>query len=435
MRKSIAAIGIVLVVGVAGQADDTWPEWRGATGQGVSSAKNLPVSWSETSNVAWKIKLPGRGHSTPVIADGRVWLTTSIDKQASKKDAAARRAKSTNSMPMRVSDSVSLRAICVDMETGKQLHDVELLSQKNPQMIHIDNTYATPSPILEADRLYCYYGPSGIACLDTTTHKVLWENRSLVVDHSNGAASTPILWRDLLIVHCDGIDQQYIVALNKATGKKVWRTDRSGELNKNPQLKKAYATPLAVELNGVPQIISPGADWLYGYDASTGRELWKLGYGELGFSNSARPVAGNGLIYVCTGYMKSRLLAVRIDTSNKPTLAWEYKNQVPNVASPVLVGERIYFASDKGVVSCLNAITGEPIWTDRIGSRFWSSPLAADNKLYFFDRNGTTVVMEPGPKAKVLAKNKLDGQLFATAAPVNGAMILRTDKALYRIIP
>ena len=429
------ACAILVLVGGCCLADDVWPEWRGPTGQGHSAAKNLPVSWGESKNVAWKLDLKGRGNSTPVIVDGKVWLTTSTDKQSSKEEAAQRREGSTNSMPMRVSDSVSLRVLCVDLESGKQLHDVEVLNQKNPQMVHIDNTYATPSPIAEDGRLYCYFGPSGFVCLDMTSLRVLWENRDLEVAHENGAASSPVLWKNLLILHCDGIDQQYVTALDKATGKPVWKTQRSGKKHKNPQLRKAYATPLVAAVNGQDQVISPGADWLYGYDPVTGKELWRLSYGDLGFSNSARPVVGNGLIYICTGYMKSRLLAVHVDESNTPKIAWEYRNQVPNVASPVLIEERIYFASDKGVVSAVNAVTGKKIFSDRIGARFWSSPLFADGRLYFFDRTGTTVVMEPGSKSKVLAKNKLDGQLFATAAPVDGSLVLRTDKALYRIAP
>lgn len=426
-------LAAVLYVGVAEAGDDVWPGWRGPSGQGTANVTGLPVRWSESRGLIWKLPLPGRGNSSPVIQDRKVWLTTAVDVPSSKERAKERRAASTNSMPLRVSDFVSLRAVCVDLDSGKLLHNVELMTQRDPQMVHIDNTYATPSPIIEGDRLYCHYGPPGFACLDTRTRKVVWENRDLVVAHENGPGSSPVLWGDLLIVHCDGIDQQYIIALDKNTGEPVWKTKRSGSLNANPQLRKAYATPLVVELNGIPQVISPAADWLYGYHAATGEELWRLNYGELGFSNSARPVYGNGLIYTCTGYMKSKLLAVRVNQSHQPEVVWEYTRQVPNVASPLLVDDLLYFASDKGIASCVDALSGEMVWTQRIGARFWPSPLYADGRLYFFDRNGSTVVMEPGREAKVLSKNQLDGQFFATAAVIDGAMVLRTDKALYRV--
>ena len=237
---------LFVVVGIVGlsvtclsQAGDRWPEWRGATGQGHSDATDLPVSWSETKNIAWKIKIPGRGWSTPVIENGQVWVTTAIDKLASKEDAARRRKTSTNSMPLRISESVSLRAVGIDLRTGKTIRDVEVMHVKDPQMIHHLNSYATPTPIIESGRLYCHFGPSGIACLDIKSGKVLWRNRTLSVKHENGPGSSPILWKNLLIVHCDGIDQQYIVALDKKTGKQAWKTVRSGEIKPNPQMRKS----------------------------------------------------------------------------------------------------------------------------------------------------------------------------------------------------
>ena len=309
-------------------------------------------------------KIPGHGWSSPVVENGQVWVTTAIDKLASPEDAERRRKASTNSQPLRVSESVSLRAVGLDLQTGEIIRDIEVLSQQNPQMIHIDNSYATPTPIIENGRLYCHYGPCGIACLDVDSGEVLWRNQTLDVAHENGPGSSPILWKDLLIIHCDGIDQQYIVALDKQTGDEVWKTARTGRLNDNPQLRKSYATSLVVDINGQPQIVSPAADWIYGYDPATGRELWKMNYGTLGFSNAARPVTGNGLIFICTGYMKSQILALKVDEKNgtpKPTVVWRYKEQVPNVSCPLLVGNEIYFASDAGIASCVDSETGSCI--------------------------------------------------------------------------
>jgi len=413
-------------------AADGWPEWRGASGQGYSDAVNLPIRWNEKNNVAWKTKVPGHGWSTPVVAKGIVWVTTAIDKLAAKADADRRRKASTNSQPLRISDSVSHRAVGIDLKTGRIVHNYQVLTQREPQMIHRVNTYATPSPIIENDRLYCYYGPSGIACLDVKSGKVLWSNRTLKVKHENGPGSSPVLWQNLLIVHCDGIDQQYIVALNKETGKRAWTVKRSGKLRPDVQLRKSYATSLVAKVNGKPQVISPAADWIYGYEPKSGRELWKLPYGQLGFSNAARPVAGGGLIYTCTGYMKSQLLAIQLDKqTRKPKVVWRHTKQVPNVASVLLAGDKLYFASDNGIASCLAAATGKLYWTKRIGKQFWAAPLYADGRIYFFDRDGATTVIAPEKKFRRLSVNKLDGTLLATAAAVDGSLILRTDRAVY----
>jgi outer membrane protein assembly factor BamB len=416
------------------QAGDKFPEWRGVNGQGHADATNLPISWSDTKNVAWKTDIPGRGWSTPVIENGQVWVTTAVDIPATKEDAERRRKANTNSQPLRISASVKLHAVGIDLKSGKIIRNVEVLSVKNPQEIHHLNSYASPTPIIENGRLYCHYGSSGIACVDTKAGKVLWRNQTLRVDHANGPGSSPILWKNLLIIHCDGIDQQYIVALDKKTGNQAWKTPRTGELKQNPQLKKSYATSLIVKVNGKPQIISPSADWVYGYEPTTGRELWRLRYGVLGFSNAGRPVAGNGLIYTCTGYMKGEILAIRLEKRggvSTPTIAWRYKKQVPNVASPLLIGQELYFASDNGVASCIDAKTGKVHWTKRIGRKFWASPLYADGRIYFFGTEGQTTVIATGKTYRKLAGNKLAGKHYATAAAVDGALILRTETSLY----
>ncbi|MEZ6128225.1 MAG: PQQ-binding-like beta-propeller repeat protein [Planctomycetaceae bacterium] len=413
------------------EAADRWPEWRGTTGQGVSDATNLPTRWSEEENVAWKTAVPGLGWSTPVIADGVVYLTTATHVPASKEEARERQKTTTNSQPLIISDSVSLSVVALDLKSGRILLTREVLTEQNPQMIHIDNSYATPTPVIDNNRLYCHFGPYGTVGLETKTLEVLWTNRDLRVKHENGPGSSPVLWNDILIIHCDGIDQQYIVALDKHTGNVAWKTARSGKLNDEPQLRKSYATPLIVDINSSPVVVSPAADWVYGYDPSTGTELWKLNYGVLGFSNAGRPVAGHGIAYICTGYMKAELLALKFDTSGRPQEIWRYTKQVPNVASPLLVGDELYFASDRGMVSCIDAVTGESLWTERIGSRYWASPICADGRLYFFDKDGTTTVLKPGRRFEQLSQNRLDGELMATAAAVDGSLLLRTDKAVY----
>ena len=290
--------------------------------------------------------------------------------------------------------------------------------------------FASPSPIIEDGKLYCHFGTNGTACLDTQTGKVLWTNRELRIAHENGAGSTPVLFQNLLIVHCDGSDVQYIVALDKQTGEVVWKTDRSGKMNDNPQLKKAYGTPLIVEVAGKPVVISPAADWVYGYDPTTGEELWKVNYGVLGFSIVPRPVAGHGMVYMCTTFMRPEILALEFQ-DGIPQIAWRFNRQAPNMPSPLIVGDEIYLMSDKGIASCLDAKTGKLHWQERISGNFSASPLYADGRIHFFSREGVTTIIEPGTTFKQLAQNKIDGALMASPPAVDGALFLRTEGALY----
>ena len=431
---AVLAFLVLAIPQLAAQADDSWPQWRGPGGQGIAAASGLPTEWSESKNVTWRAAVPGRGWSSPVVAKGKVWMTTAIDRPASAEEIKERLKKNTGSQPLNVAAEVSLRAVCVDLKTGKLLHDVEVLHQKNPQWIHALNSYASPTPVLSGDRLYCHFGTYGTVCVDTRTAKVLWTNRETKLMHENGPGSSPVLWKNRLIFHCDGSDVQYVAALDTTTGKLAWKTNRSGRMNANAQLKKSYSTPLVAKLNGRDQLISPGANWLYSYDPASGKELWKLKYGFLGFSIVPRPVVSDDTIYMCTSYMKSQLLAIRFEgESRQPYIAWRATRQIPNRPSPLLVDGRIYLISDGGVATCLNAKTGAQIWQERISGKYSASPTFADGKIFLHSQDGKTTVIAPGDRLKVLATNTLDGRQMASAAVVDGALLLRTDKALYRI--
>ena len=419
-------------------ADPTaeWPQFRGPGGQGHALARDLPLRWSETQNVAWRTPLPGRAWSSPVIEGETIWMTTALDTPAKEADVKRRLKANTGSQPLIVSESISLRALGVDRRTGKLLHDIELMTRREPQWIHTLNSYASPTPIVEAGRLYCHFGSYGTACLETRSGEVIWTQQTLRVMHENGPGGSPVLSGNHLVAHFDGSDEQFIAGLDKRTGKVAWKTKRSGELNSNPQLQKAYATPLLVAIAGRPQVISPAADWLYAYDPATGRELWKQRYGLLGFSNVARPVFGHGLVYLSTGFMRSELLAIRPPGAGREAaeIVWRYRQAVPKQPSPLLVGDEIYIVhGTTGVVSCLDARTGKAIWKERVGGNFSASPLYADGRIHLFRREGETVVIQPGRAYKLLAENKLDGQIMASPAAVGRALYLRTDKALYRI--
>ncbi len=429
MKHTIA----LLLLAFSHVSAEEWPEWRGPNGQGISSAKGLPETWSETSGVVWKAELPGRGHSTPVLTGNQLWLTTALEKAATPDQVKARLTTNTGDQPLTVLDSVSLRVLCVDSISGKVLHDMEVLNVKDPQWAHQLNSYASPSPILENGRLYAHFGSLGTVCLDTATLKILWENEELHVMHENGPGSTPVLSGNLLIVHFDGSDQQFIAAFDKTTGKVAWKTARSGKMDPRPQQRKAYGTPLIVTMNGQATIVSPAADWVYGYEPATGKELWKLPYGELGFSMSVRPVADAERIYLSTSYGKSQVIALKYAGLKTPEIAWRNNKNAPKMCSPVLANDLLFYVDDGGIVSCIDPATGDAHYRERLGGKFSASPILADNKLYFASREGVVTVIPAGREFKILAQNTLEGSLMASPVAVDGTLYLRTDKALYRI--
>lgn len=372
--------------------------------------QEIPLSWSEQESVVWKTPIAGAGWSSPLIGDGLAWLTTATN------------------------NGTSLRVIAVDVESGQVRHDLEVFQLENPPAINTKNTYASPTGILEAGRLYVHFGTFGSACIDTKSASIIWTNRELVLDHKEGPGSSPVIAGDLFIVNCDGIDQQYVAALNKLNGELVWKTTRTGTLNANPDFRKAYSTPLLVKSQGQDLLVSTGADQVIAYDPQTGKEIWKARYD--GFSNVPRPITAGHLVIICTGYMKPTLMALRTDGTEDVTqshVEWIYRNNVPANASPVLVQGNVFMVSDQGVGTALEAESGKKVWQDRLGGNFTASLLATNDRVYFFSEEGEATVVEAASPFAVLAKNKLEGRILATPAAMPGALLIRTDSHLYRI--
>ncbi|MCB1208193.1 MAG: PQQ-binding-like beta-propeller repeat protein [Verrucomicrobiales bacterium] len=431
MKVNTLLLSIAVVTAV--QAAD-WPEWRGAGGQGVArDSGSLPTTWSATSGVNWMATLPGRGHSTPVIEGERIWLTTAIETKATAEEAERRLKDNTGDQPLTLLAKVSLRAVCVDRASGKVLHDIELIDQPEPQWAHQLNSYASPSPIVENGFLYCHFGTFGTVCLDTATLAIKWKNTELHVMHENGPGSTPVLWQDRLIVHFDGSDAQFIAAFDKATGKVLWKTPRSGEMDPRPQQRKAYGTPLMVDIEGAPTVVSPAANWVYGYDPATGAERWKIPYGELGFSMSVRPVADDQRIYFSTSFGKSQVIALDYAGKKVPEIAWRSNKNAPKMSSPLIVDGLLYYVDDGGIVTCVDSATGEGIYKERLGGKFSSSPIHADGKLYFCSREGVVTVLPAGKEFKVLAQNDMGSPLMASPVAVDGLLYLRAESVLFCI--
>jgi len=391
---------------------DNWPDFRGPAADGHSDSTQLPLQWSETKNVKWKAPIHDLGYSSPVVWGDQIWLTTA------KKNGKA------------------MYAVCIDFDTGKVVHDVTVLEEPNPQRSNSLNSYATPSAVIEEGRLYVHFGTYGTACLDTTTGKVMWRNRELHCDHFQGPVSSPVICDDLVIVHLEGIDVQFIAAIDKNTGKTAWRTDRPKEIysNLNKIVYKAYHTPVIVEVDGKAQIVSNGSLAVMGYDPATGKEIWRVIYGD--DNTISRIVTGHGLMFVNCGGVSTRLWAVRKGGKGDVTeshVAWKRSEDVPLESSPVLVGDLLYMISDGGLATCLDAKTGGQVWQAQLEGRYGASLIHADSRIYFFNKKGKTTVIKPGRTFEVLAENQLDGGFFASAAVAKRSFIFRTKTHLYRI--
>jgi outer membrane protein assembly factor BamB len=305
------------------------------------------------------------------------------------------------------------------------------------------NCYATPSPVIEPGRVYVHFGSFGTACLDTTTGKVLWKRDDLPCRHYRGPASSLVGFENLVILTMDGADLQYHVALDKQTGKTVWKTDRSvawndenvpGQMAKDGDLRKAHSTPLIITTGGKPLMLSAGAKAAYGYDPRTGRELWRVQYSD--WSTAPRPLFDQGLAYFVTGLSRTELLAVKTDGQGDVTdtgIVWKLRTHIGKYASPLLVDGLIYTAAEESFLSCIEAATGQVVWAERIGGKYAASPLYADGRMYFFSQDGTTKVIKPGRTLEVVATNKLDGGFMASPAASGKAFYLRTRTHLYRI--
>jgi hypothetical protein len=417
-------------------ADDEWPQFRGPDGQGHTAAKNLPLKWSESESVAWKTPIPGEGHSSPVISGNQIWLTTAIVETLTEEETQKRLATIKNPQGLQLAGTLRLQAVCVNRETGAILHSITLFSIETPEPRHALNSYASPTPVIAGGQVFFHFGTYGTAAVNRETAEVLWKNDSLKLDHQNGPGSSPIVWKDLLIVHLDGTNTQSIAALKTSSGEVAWQTKRSGQMDPTPELQKAYGTPLLVELADRPLLISPAANWVYGYDARTGEEIWKASYGKLGFSTVPRPVIRGDTVYVATSYMQSRLLAVKYTGTGDVTashISWMSDRQIPQKPSMVVVDNRLYFVSDKGIVRCLDADSGEEKWFERLPGDYSASPLAAGDRIYFCNHDGVCTVLRAGDTFEVLATNQLDSGLMASPAVAGNALFLRTLYSLYRI--
>lgn len=427
--RLFAAVG-GLWLAVSALAQSNWPQFRGPQGDGIAHGSNLPVHFGEGGSVKWKTPIHGRAWSSPVIWDEQIWLTTATK------------------------DAKELSVVCVEKATGKVLFDNMLFEVQQPQYVHPFNSAASPTPVIEAGRLYVTFGSPGTACLDTKTGRVLWERRDIECNHFRGAGSSPILYENLLIMNFDGSDVQFVLALDKVTGKTVWKTDRSidyrdlgpnGKPDMDGDYRKAFATCQIIEARDKPLLISQGSKAVYGYVPETGQEIWRVEE-RTSYSGATRPVHGNGLIFVPSGFASGQLLAIRpglkgdvIDAKENSSaatnlaVAWRVKKGVPKKPSLLLYQNLLFGMEDNGTLACWKPTSGEAVWSEKLGGHFSASLLGAAGRIYCLSEEGKVIVIEVAHDFKKLAENEFEDGFMASPAVSDDALFLRTETHLYRV--
>ena len=388
-----------------------WPEFRGPSGQGHAVGVEVPLTWGPSKNVAWQVGVPGKAWSSPVVVGERIFVTTAVETDK----------------------GLSLRALGVGLSAGEVVWDQEIFSKPDEGAFHKKNSHASPTSIVEDGRVYVHFGHHGTACLHAEDGAILWKQASLAYPPMHGNGGSPILVGNKLIFSCDGSEQPFVVALDKADGKVLWKSERGVEVSRT----FSFSTPLAIEHDGQTQVVSPGSGAVIAYDPTDGSEIWRCRYGE-GYSVVPRPLFAHGLVYVCTGFNNANLLA--IDPSGKGDvtathLRWEVSKRIPKESSPIVVGDHLYVNDDKGILSCFDAKSGEQLWQERIDGSggFSGCPVYASGHLFFHNGDGVTTVIKPSTTYEKVAENRLDAYGLSSFAVVQDGFIVRTESSLWRL--
>ncbi len=404
--------------------DEDWPQFRGPAGDGHASTRRAPVLWSETENIAWKTPIPGLGWSSPIVVHGRLYLTTAVPTGGTAGDAPD------------AAEAHTLELVCLDAKRGDLLFRKALFEQPGPVQMHKKNSHASPTPLVAGGRVYSHFGPHGTACT-TLDGELVWQ-RTLAYEPQHGNVGSPVLAGDTLVICCDGKDVQYVVGLDIASGDIRWKTDRATD----PQKGFSFGTPLWLPAKASgqarDQVICPGSEAVFSYDPLSGGMLWRFNYPG-GYSVIPQPVHGHGLVYVCSGYDKPVLYAVRPDGSGDVTethLAWKLDKGVPHTPSLLLNGKELFLVTDRGVAACLDALTGEEHWRERLGGNFSASPVLAGGLIYFQDENGVATVVKASTAYEQVGRNEIGGgdRTFASYAIAADRFYIRSERAVYAVV-
>lgn len=413
LERSTLILAILIVfTGTLNAEESVWNQFRGISGQGYAETDaKPPVEFDAKTDLTWNTKLPGRGWSSPVIMGDEIWMTTAIKK------------------------GTSFRAISVDAKTGKRLRNIELFTIDEPVEIHNDNSYASPTPIIDSNNVYAHFGRFGTAAIDRKSGRVVWKNDELKIEHQGGPGSSPVEFEDFIIITMDGADEQYVAALKKSDGKIVWKRERSAPYRENPITHRAFSTPLMIPGEKQPLLVSIGADQVHGYNPADGSELWHARF--TGFSNVPAPVSNGTHIFMSTGFFSPELLAIRLGGSGDVTSShvdWKHTAQVTVIPSPIIVEDEIYMISEKGILNCLSTKDGKKLWRERVSGKFSASPIFAGGHIYLCSENGRVTVIKPNPKKyEMVSSNLLPSRIKASPIAIGSTLYIRTEDGIVRI--
>jgi outer membrane protein assembly factor BamB len=419
-RLSVFCATLLFGCEYAGSQDKNWTHFRGSNLNGIAVTESVPMVWND-SNFKWKTEIHDKGHSSPVVYDNQIWVTTATI------------------------DGKELFAVCLDYQTGKILYDIRVFTADDVIGKHGINTYASPTPCIEKGFVYVHYGSPGTACIRTSDGTVVWKRTDLKCNHVQGPGASPVLYKNLLILHYEGTDVRYIVALDKSTGKEVWRTDRPAEPYKAmAQIgKKAYVTPLIINVKGRDLLISNGSAVCCAYDPLTGKEVWRVVGGAE--STVPMPFAEKGTLYFYTGSVNNPeggtytdMLAVNPDGEGDITgtnILWKKRDDQSHtqILTPVIKDGLIYTVISRNFLMCIDAATGKEIWSERLRSDHNASPVYVDGNVWFFSVKGEVLAIKAGRSYEIISQRQMDSGIWATPAFVRNSVILRTEKYICRI--
>jgi outer membrane protein assembly factor BamB len=400
--------------------NSSWTQFRGNNGSGVAETEKVPLKWDD-SVIKWKKEIHDKGHSSPVVYGNQVWVTTAKP------------------------DGKELYAVCFDFKTGETIYDIKVFTPQDIEEKHQLNTYATPTPCIENGFVYVHYGNAGTACINTSDGSIVWKNSDFKCKFVQGPASSPLLYKNIVILHYEGVDVRFLVALDKSTGKLVWKSDRPADPYKPlPDIgKKAYTTPLVINVKGHDLLISNGSAVCIAYDPGTGKEIWRVVDGAE--STIAMPVTENGVVYFYSGFMVAgdgsnytNFLAVNPDGQGDITatnILWKKRDALAHnqMLTPVIRDGLIYTVNSRNIMMCIDSKTGGEVWSKHVTADYDASPLYINGNIWFFSAKGDILVLKAGRKYEVAAQSKTDSGIFATPAVLRNSMILRTQNFLYRI--
>jgi len=384
-----------------------WSEFRGPCGA-HAVGHHPPMEWSDTQNIEWKVPIQGLGWSSPSVHRGVVYLTTAVPQ----------------------GEGLSLRAMAIEAGSGKNLWDIEVKRVEKIPAIHAKNSHASPTPIVRDDAVYVHFGALGTAKLRPSDGGIEWLCEELDYPPVHGSGGSPVLRDNKLAIICDGSANPFVCALDAGSGKVVWRTPRSV----SARISHSFGTVAMAVVDGRTQVLAPGPDHMAAYDLEDGKELWKVL--APGWSVVPQPVLLDGMVIYNHDYDNPELMAVRLGGQGDVTqshVVWRSARGAPSTPTPLLVGSELYFVSDNGIASCVDAKTGERHWMERLGGNYSASPVYVNERVLFLSEDGVATWVKPSVEYTVVGKNELTGRTFATPSFYQDAMFLRTDEHLLKI--